>query len=100
MLAAGTKWTATKWVHIHPFGVAPPPEDPQCMDLHQQCAEWAFFEECNKTPKYMHVNCRKSCKLCTPFAAEASTAAAAVEPQVVSVGMVQGGSSSVVAAQR
>eukprot|EP00775_Hariotina_reticulata_P002713 gene2713-3010_t len=42
----GTKWTCTKWIHIHPFGVAPPPEDPSCRDTHPQCAEWAFFDEC------------------------------------------------------
>ena len=39
---AGEKWSATKWIHVAPFGGAPPPKpvDPHgCSDTHPQCAE-------------------------------------------------------------
>ncbi|KAF8063844.1 TRN1 [Scenedesmus sp. PABB004] len=59
----GTKWTCTKWIHVHPFGVAPPPPDPHgCADTNDQCAEWAYFGECAKNPGYMLVGCKTSCK--------------------------------------
>jgi len=38
----GEKWSATKWIHVAPFGGQPPPKpvDPNgCEDTHPQCAE-------------------------------------------------------------
>lgn len=38
----GEKWSATKWIHVAPFGGPPPPKpaDPNgCDDTHPQCAE-------------------------------------------------------------
>jgi hypothetical protein len=32
--------------------------------LQESCRMWADNGECDKTPKYMHSHCRKSCKLC------------------------------------
>lgn len=37
-----------------------------CNDKHEQCAEWAFFGECTKNTGFMNVECKKSCKQCTP----------------------------------
>lgn len=68
----GTKWSATKWIHIYPFGMAPPTPDPNgCEDTNESCAEWAFFDECTKNPGYMLTGCKKSCKTCWPAAAGA-----------------------------
>ncbi len=45
----------------------PPKAEPmpgECVDGHEQCREWAFFDECTKNPGFMNSNCKKSCKLC------------------------------------
>lgn len=65
----GEKWSATKWIHVAPFGGQPPPKpvDPNgCEDTHPQCAEWAFFGECDKNPGFMLSGCKKACKVCDP----------------------------------
>ena len=38
--------------------------DVQCVDDNKGCPEWARTGECKKSPDYMLVNCRKSCKAC------------------------------------
>jgi len=35
-----------------------------CVDKHQNCAYWARGGYCSKSPRYMSVNCRRSCRLC------------------------------------
>lgn len=37
----------------------------QCTDDNASCESWAEGGECEKNPKYMLVNCKKSCKQCT-----------------------------------
>ncbi|XP_057291343.1 zinc metalloproteinase nas-15-like [Hydractinia symbiolongicarpus] len=44
-----------------PSGV-PPPDN--CKNNHQRCQEWANRGECQKNPRYMHHNCKKSCNKC------------------------------------
>eukprot|EP00775_Hariotina_reticulata_P001675 gene1675-2018_t len=41
----GNKWSATKWIHVFPFGVPPkqPAKPGECVDDNDQCKEWAFF---------------------------------------------------------
>eukprot|EP00339_Tiarina_fusa_P009549 CAMPEP_0117006418 /NCGR_PEP_ID=MMETSP0472-20121206/6654_1 /TAXON_ID=693140 ORGANISM="Tiarina fusus, Strain LIS" /NCGR_SAMPLE_ID=MMETSP0472 /ASSEMBLY_ACC=CAM_ASM_000603 /LENGTH=452 /DNA_ID=CAMNT_0004707879 /DNA_START=465 /DNA_END=1823 /DNA_ORIENTATION=- len=36
-----------------------------CVDDHENCAFWAESGECTNNPKYMKVNCAKSCNSCT-----------------------------------
>ena len=42
------------------------PQAGDCLDANEKCMEWAYFGECDKNPKYMHVSCRKACRLCRP----------------------------------
>lgn len=52
----------------------PPPTNPptkaptqspgKCVDNHNRCSYWASIGECNKNPRYMKVNCKKSCRVC------------------------------------
>ena len=37
-----------------------------CVDLDAACTEWASWKtnECERNPKYMKQNCKKSCGLC------------------------------------
>ncbi|MEW5303088.1 MAG: hypothetical protein WDW38_001412 [Sanguina aurantia] len=62
----GDKWSATKWIHVAPFGpgtnLKKAPGD--CSDDNDQCQEWSFFGECEKNPSFMNVTCRKACALC------------------------------------
>ena len=37
-----------------------------CKDNNNQCASWARTGECQKNPKYMLLNCQKSCAVCRP----------------------------------
>ncbi|KAF8057290.1 Abcc2 [Scenedesmus sp. PABB004] len=63
----GSKWSATKWIHVSPFGDGAPPRRPTgCADEHVSCASWAASGECDKNAGYMSVSCRLSCKLCDP----------------------------------
>lgn len=41
-----------------------PKPDSSCIDKHKLCDAWSKDDECKKNPRYMHVNCRKSCRLC------------------------------------
>lgn len=36
----------------------------ECVDFHENCSFWASSGECEKNPKYMRTNCRKSCDRC------------------------------------
>ncbi|KAL8586258.1 hypothetical protein ACOMHN_003773 [Nucella lapillus] len=35
-----------------------------CIDHNKYCADWAANNQCNENPDYMHLNCKKSCKIC------------------------------------
>jgi len=76
---AGTKWTATKWIHTkpyHPDWMLAPITDkihrPEiCEDNNQMCTSRAKQGECKKNPEYMVGNtgmglgqCRRSCDSC------------------------------------
>ena len=37
-----------------------------CKDNNNQCAYWAKNNECQKNPKYMLLQCQKSCNVCRP----------------------------------
>mmetsp|Transcript_23566 Transcript_23566/g.55470 ORF Transcript_23566/g.55470 Transcript_23566/m.55470 type:complete len:412 (-) Transcript_23566:105-1340(-) len=43
--------------------------DDECTDNHPSCAQWASWKtnECESNPKFMKVNCPKSCGLCAPL---------------------------------
>jgi prolyl 4-hydroxylase len=77
---AGNKWSATKWIHVGPFGYnkvltaarTAVSNEGGCGDKEEQCAEWAYFGECEKNPGFMAVSCRRSCKLCPPAKAGAT----------------------------
>mmetsp|Transcript_61464 Transcript_61464/g.194551 ORF Transcript_61464/g.194551 Transcript_61464/m.194551 type:complete len:376 (-) Transcript_61464:56-1183(-) len=70
----GIKWTATKWIHAGPFQVANllPSAHGKCMDLNENCVNWAGSGECEKNKPFMlgdedaEGQCRLSCKACTP----------------------------------
>ncbi|XP_020901633.1 zinc metalloproteinase nas-15 [Exaiptasia diaphana] len=36
-----------------------------CVNNHSRCDEWAQRGECKKNPRWMLVNCKKSCKVCS-----------------------------------
>lgn len=38
--------------------------DKDCQDIGPHCAWWKSQGECTTNPKYMHVNCKKSCNVC------------------------------------
>mmetsp|Transcript_9850 Transcript_9850/g.29281 ORF Transcript_9850/g.29281 Transcript_9850/m.29281 type:complete len:114 (-) Transcript_9850:111-452(-) len=43
--------------------------DDECTDNHPSCAQWASWKtnECESNPKFMKVNCPRSCGLCAPL---------------------------------
>eukprot|EP00898_Chlorokybus_atmophyticus_P003029 jgi/Chlat1/3727/Chrsp259S03881 len=71
----GDKWSATKWMHVGPFGFGggrrARAKDGPCEDLSDQCQAWAATGECEKNPGYMigddfsEGQCMKACKKCT-----------------------------------
>lgn len=62
---AGTKWSATKWMHVQPFDIDRAMGMAKgCADSHPNCAEWAVAGECKTNPGYMLQTCRKSCNVC------------------------------------
>ncbi|GMH44394.1 hypothetical protein BSKO_12346 [Bryopsis sp. KO-2023] len=66
---AGEKWSATKWIHVLPFGMDRQFQQEKwdnCADKDDGCAEWAAAGECEKNAVYMHRMCRKSCGSCKP----------------------------------
>uniref|UniRef100_A0A383VHQ9 procollagen-proline 4-dioxygenase n=1 Tax=Tetradesmus obliquus TaxID=3088 RepID=A0A383VHQ9_TETOB len=63
----GDKWSATKWIHVAPYGVPQKPTSPgevDCIDDDSNCPSWAHHGECDKNPAFMHASCKKSCKVC------------------------------------
>ncbi|XP_058973764.2 transmembrane protease serine 6 isoform X1 [Pocillopora verrucosa] len=42
-----------------------------CRDNNRLCSTWARNGECGKNPRYMKVNCKLSCRICTPVAVAA-----------------------------
>ncbi len=47
----GSKWSATKWIHVEPFMPAKIEfKKTGCDNVHEQCDEWAYFGECEKNP--------------------------------------------------
>uniref|UniRef100_A0A7R9V6P2 Fe2OG dioxygenase domain-containing protein n=1 Tax=Chlamydomonas euryale TaxID=1486919 RepID=A0A7R9V6P2_9CHLO len=62
----GDKWVASQYIRVAPtFKQAPKTlQDGDCVDTHEQCREWAYFEECEKNPAFMHSACPRSCKRC------------------------------------
>ena len=70
----GTKWSATKWMHLKSFDAANSFKFPEgvCDDVNEQCEGWASTGECEKNPKYMIGNgktdgyCLRACGKCPP----------------------------------
>lgn len=65
----GEKWSATKWVHIAPYGGSAVEQRAKwgdCVDESDACAAWARDGECKKNPGYMLVSCRLACGACQP----------------------------------
>lgn len=42
------------------------PDDGDCMDMNENCAVWAQYDQCNVNPSWMHANCKVSCEICDP----------------------------------
>jgi prolyl 4-hydroxylase len=81
----GVKWNAVKWIHGKPFRedeyksylttpYVHPPDPGHCVDLHDQCNQWAEAGECEKNKGYMLgadstslgacLNACKACEVC------------------------------------
>lgn len=63
----GEKWSATKWLHVLPFGHDSKYQKAKwgdCVDSNPKCEEWAVYGECQKNAGYMNTYCRKSCDAC------------------------------------
>jgi len=71
----GTKWSATKWMHVGKFGMdgmakMHPPG--ACEDYNDNCKMWASLGECTKNSAFMVGSdgsageCKLSCKSCVP----------------------------------
>ena len=78
----GTKYSATKWIHVGPFntGTRKATTPGGCNDTNDRCEEWAAWGECEKNAGYMLSACRKACGKCTP-----------PSPKTDSVGIAQNG---------
>jgi len=84
---SGTKWSATKWIHVAPVAVGAqeqrdvqhvvftppaPPVPPGCVDTAKMCSAWAMQGECEKNKPYMLGDpkygiegaCLVSCRAC------------------------------------
>jgi prolyl 4-hydroxylase len=71
----GTKWTATKWMHVAPateydahqvvFKEPRPKRRAGCGDKEERCFSWAEQGECKRNPGFMLTTCRASCDACT-----------------------------------
>jgi prolyl 4-hydroxylase len=40
-------------------------DEADCQDTSDSCVAWAKSGECNSNPGYMHLNCKRSCNICT-----------------------------------
>ena len=76
----GTKWSATKWIHVKPFRkslLKDAAAAAACTDDHENCASWAEHGECKNNPGYMvgfGGSCRLSCGDCTPAKTKSAAA--------------------------
>ena len=88
----GTKWSATKWIHVNKF--VPPGEVARlraargadgrgCNDASTDCGAWAVSGECAKNPAYMLVSCPRACGQCTGKEDEEEEEAARAPPALV-----------------
>lgn len=64
----GTKWSATKWIHVGTYNKSLKPGGGGCVDGNDRCEMWAVAGECEKNPTYMVNTCPLSCKKCQPAA--------------------------------
>jgi len=73
----GTKWSATKWMHVGKFGMegmARARPSHECADYNDNCPMWAQIGECQKNAPYMVGSdgsggeCKKSCNACKRLA--------------------------------
>ena len=39
-------------------------DEEECVDNNEKCDEWASMGECEANPRYMLINCKKSCMIC------------------------------------
>ena len=66
----GTKWSATKWIHVEPFGYDKKRQPSKCEDQDALCRDWAGAGECEKNKAFMVGSdtsvghCRLACKAC------------------------------------
>lgn len=60
----GSKWSATKWMHVGPFQTGTSSASTGCKDNNQRCEEWAMMGECKNNPAYMLEYCKQSCEVC------------------------------------
>lgn len=66
----GTKYSATKWIHVEPFGHAGAEQPVTCEDTRPECASWATRGECERNPAFMVGTartagaCRLACGAC------------------------------------
>ncbi|KAL4448929.1 hypothetical protein ABPG77_007646 [Micractinium sp. CCAP 211/92] len=75
----GTKFSATSWIHVAPFGTLTAQQSQAnygvCRDNNPNCPKWAAAGECTRNPGYMRGrgtvrgHCRLSCKVCRVCAA-------------------------------
>ncbi|KAI8463183.1 MAG: hypothetical protein J3K34DRAFT_381121 [Monoraphidium minutum] len=73
----GEKWSATKWIHVAPYGGTAAEQKAKwgdCIDTNPQCPGWAERGECATNPKFMLSGCRLSCGKCTPKKKKAAAA--------------------------
>jgi len=68
----GTKYSATKWMHVGGFGMYAPnaKRSHSCENENALCEQWARAGECEKNPAFMIGSeeypggCMKACKKC------------------------------------
>ncbi|KAL4422743.1 hypothetical protein ABPG75_008940 [Micractinium tetrahymenae] len=75
----GTKFSATSWIHVAPFGTVTAQQSQPgfgaCRDNNDECPQWAAAGECTRNPVFMRGqgivrgHCRLSCKVCRVCAA-------------------------------
>ena len=68
-VTAGTKWSATIWMHQQAFqpdifAVDFALAASKCGDNNKNCRSWARAGECSNSQRYMKQHCRLSCGLC------------------------------------
>jgi len=64
-------------------------EAESCTDHHENCSGWANRGECEKNPKYMLANCKKSCGTCRPKPNDQSDEISMMLEQTAKFGPIQ-----------